>query len=104
EAALVLEQAIKLDDSPKVHKQLADAYAQTKRREQAIKEYDAALADNPNYIPALNALANTLIEQYQLGSNGDDALRLRALKSWHQSLAANSNQPQVASSIKQWEN
>jgi tetratricopeptide (TPR) repeat protein len=103
EAISMLEQAIKMEDTPRAHKLLGDALALAKRYDDALKQYDVALTKNSNYAPALNGRAAVLIQKYQAGSQLDDTLRAAAVKSWQQSLSANANQPQVSAAIKQWE-
>ena len=99
----LLQQTVDAAPSARTHKQLGDAYVVAKDYDAAATQYDAALAADAKYVPALNAKGTTLILQYQQGASIDDALRERALDIWGQSLAIEPDQPRVREAIKRFE-
>ena len=103
EAISVLEQGVRNEDSPPMHKRYGDALLMAKRYDDAIEQYDLALQKDPNYTPALNEKGNALIRKYQKGLELDDELLRAAIESWRASLAINPRQPKIEASVKQWQ-
>src|SRR5439155_12893681 len=103
EAVSVMQQALRNEDSPSVHKRYGDALLLAKRYDEAIEQYDAALRQNPGYYTALTEKGTALIRKFHDGMELDEDVRKVALDSWKQSLALNPNQPRVEGFIKQWQ-
>lgn len=103
EAVSVLEQAVAKGDEPFASKQYGDALALAGRFDEALVQYDKALAKNPRFIAALNEKGNTLIAQYKKGLELDDVKRAAAIDAWKKSLEINGEQGRVKESIKRWE-
>ena len=103
EAVPLLQQTVDAAPSARTHKQLGDAYVVAKDYDAATTQYDAALAADASYVPALNAKGTTLILQYQQGASIDDALREKALSIWRKSLEVEPDQPRVREAIKRFE-
>jgi tetratricopeptide (TPR) repeat protein len=102
-AIAILQEAIKRQDSALARKFLGDAFQHSGRNDDAIAQYQQAVKLDPNYAPALNALANSMIAKYESGSELDDALRQGAVDSWKKSLSTKPQQPQIASLIQKWD-
>jgi tetratricopeptide (TPR) repeat protein len=102
DAVSVFEQALRRDPSAVVHKRYGDALQLSGRLDDAMVQYDAALAQNPEYFQALNEKGNTLVQVYKKGLELDDDLIRSALAVWRQSLAINPRQPRVQASVQQW--
>lgn len=103
EAVQVLNEALKLENTPYLQKRLGDAYAQGGQLDKAMEQYQAALKANPKYYSALNEQARVLIQQYQAGMELQEPLRDKALALWRQSLEINPDQPTVKATLEQWE-
>ena len=103
EAVPLLERVIERGPTAAAHKNLGDAHVVERRYDEALTEYDAALALDADYVPALNAKGTTFILQYQQGASLDDALRQRALELWRRSLEIDPEQPRVREAITRFE-
>lgn len=103
DAVQVLNAALKLENTPYLQKRLGDAYAMGGQLDTAIQQYQVALKANPKYYSAMNEQARVLIQQYQAGMELQENLRDQALGLWRQSLEINSNQPNVRTTVEQWE-
>jgi tetratricopeptide (TPR) repeat protein len=103
EAADVLGNAAKSMNTPFARQRFADALAQTRRYDEAVNEYEAALNIDPNYFPALNGKGFALIQKYQQGLELDDEVRKAATDNWKQSLAINPSQPRVQQQLRKWD-
>jgi Flp pilus assembly protein TadD len=85
-------------DSPIIRKCLARIYSQEKKYGAAIEQLQAILEKDPGDWDARNRLAAIYMIFY-LRHPEQDRLRLSALEEWHQSLEANSDQPQVKAQV-----
>ncbi len=102
EAINVLEEAVRHFDNAVTHKLYGDALASGERYDEAIKEYDSALAKDPRYYPALNGKADVLIAQYRKGLQLDENLKASAMTLWKQSLAIDPQQPHTQAALQEW--
>ena len=73
EAKSVLAELVKVDDQPLHRKRLGDACAGAGNADDALTQYRAALKLDPNYYPALNAIGELYIIDYNKGLGLDDA-------------------------------
>jgi tetratricopeptide (TPR) repeat protein len=103
EAIAVFSQLVQKDDAPIVHKRYGDALAQAHRDDEAIAQYDRALAQAPNYYQAMSGKAFALIDAYHAGLELDESKRHEAIELWRKSLGLHPNQPTAEAAIKQWE-
>ena len=103
QAVEVFNEILKRDNTPYLHKRLADAYALGGKYDQAIAEYKTALKKNPKYFAALNEQARVMILQYQRGMELDDIQRDQALAIWRQSLEVQPDQPKIKLALQDWE-
>jgi Flp pilus assembly protein TadD len=95
EARSVLQELVKVSDTPLHRKRLGDAYAKEQKFEDALREYHMALKLEPNYYHALNEIGATHIAEYEKGLTLDDSKRKAALEAWEQSLAIRRDQPRI---------
>lgn len=103
EALAILGPLSKRMNTPMAHKRYGDALAQKKDYAGAKAEYNQTLSLNPRYYPALTALGDITIADYERGLELDDSLRNAALDNWRKSLEINADQPAVQDKIKTWE-
>lgn len=104
EAIPILEQVVAEQRTVLAVRRLGDAYAAAGNVDRAMQLYQEALEMNPRYYPALNAMAELQIRQYQEGLQLDESLRRQALDLWRQSLQIRPQQPQVTQQIEKLEN
>jgi tetratricopeptide (TPR) repeat protein len=102
EAVATLQQALKLADTALARKRLGDAYAANKQYDEALKEYNSALKNNPRYFPAMNEMGLVLIEQYRQSLELDEQKKIAAVAIWERSLQIQPNQPRVQQWVRQW--
>lgn len=102
DAVIVMEKVLELSDTPQVRKRYADALARGGRYDDAIKQYEAALADEPSNFEALNGMAYVRIAEYRKGLELDDGKRASAIDLWNKSLEINPNQPRVQAALEDW--
>ena len=102
EAIPLLERAAAVDDTAGVRKLLGDAHVVAGNLDRAHAEYDAALAREGDYVPALNGKGSVYILQFRQGAGLDPALRDRALALWRRSLELEPDQPAVQQAIEQF--
>jgi Tfp pilus assembly protein PilF len=103
EAIAVFSQLIQKNDTPMAHKRYGDALAQAHRDDEAIAQYDRALAQAPRYYQAMSGKAFALIDAYHVGLELDESKRHEAIELWQKSLAIYPNQPMAEAAIKQWD-
>lgn len=103
DAADVLQQTLKVEDTPYLHKRLGDAYAMEQRYDDALREYREARKRNPKYFSALNEEGRVLLQQYQAGMELDEKKRDEALALLRQSVEMNPAQPKVKATLEEWE-
>jgi tetratricopeptide (TPR) repeat protein len=103
EAITILGPLSKRLNTPMAHKRYADALAQSKKFDAAKDEYHATLNLNPRYYPALNALGDIAINQYEQGLELDESLHSEAMDDWKKSLAVDPDQPEITEKVKKWE-
>jgi tetratricopeptide (TPR) repeat protein len=103
DAAEVLQQALGKSDTPLGRLRFGEALAMNHQDAAALEQFQHALRLDPNYYPAMNAAAKTMLHQYTAGLQLDDAKRNAALGMWRQSLKLNPEQPQIRQQIQQWD-
>ena len=103
DAADVIQQTLKLEDTPYLHKRLGDAYAMEQRYDDALGHYREAQKRNPKYFSAMNEEARVLLQQYQAGMELDEKRRDGALALLRQSLELNPQQPKVKAMLEEWD-
>ena len=102
EAADIMARVVKMDDIPLHRKRYGDALAKAGRYDDAIKQYETALKEDPKYYLAMNEIGWAHLAQYRKDLQLDDAKREQALAMWKQSLAVNPDQPRIEAAIKEW--
>lgn len=103
EAIAVLDQAMKIEETPYVHKRKGDAMAMANKLPEALGEYDIAVKKSPKYYAAMNECATVLIQQYKAGMELDMPTRDRAIALWQKSIEINPDQPGVKAALQEWE-
>ncbi len=103
DAVSIMERVLEQSDTPQVRKRYGDALAHAGEYEEAIKQYEAALAKDPRYYPAMNEIGWVRIAEYRKGLELEDAKRLTALEMWRKSLEVNKDQPRIETAIKDWD-
>jgi Tfp pilus assembly protein PilF len=103
EAIAVFEQLIRKSDTAGVHKRYGDALALAHRDDEAIVQYENALAKQPTYYQAMSGMGFATIDAYHAGLELDESKRHAAVDLWQKSLRLQPNQPQVEAALKQWE-
>lgn len=104
EAIAILEQVLRRDESPPIRRRYAEALSLNKKYDDALAQLDLALKADPNYTPAMNEKANTLIRRYVDGLELDESLHQKAIELWQSSLKINPNQPRVIEQLRKWQN
>ncbi len=84
-------------------RRLGDAYAAMGQSGEAVRQYQAVLKMNPRYYPAINAIADVRIGEYEKGLQINNAARAEAVSMWKRSLEINPNQPKVKALLERWE-
>lgn len=102
EAKLLWEQVVSKNKTPFTLTRLAEAYTSVGDFDLAQTTLDSVLAQDPRYIPALNALAANFIRQYELSGFTDDKYRVAAVELLRKSLALNGKQTRVAEELQKW--
>ena len=102
EAKSVLSELVKIQDEPLNRKRLGDACAGEGNADDAFTQYRAALKLDPNYYPALNAMGELYIIDYNKGLGLDDTKRKAALEVWQQSLAIKRTQANIMARVQQY--
>lgn len=103
EAIGILERLLEEQKSALAHRRLGDAYVAVGQADRARAQYEAALALNPKYYPAMNELAQLRIREYDRGLQLNEALRREAVNLWKRSLSIQPAQPQVQEALKRWD-
>jgi tetratricopeptide (TPR) repeat protein len=99
----VLQQTLKLEDTPYLRKRLGDAYALEQRYDDALQQYREALKRNPKYFSAVSEQGRVLLMQYQSGMELDEKKRDEALGLLRQSLEMNPRQPKIKAVLEEWD-
>jgi superkiller protein 3 len=102
EAIDIMQRVVQADDAPAHRKRLGDALAKAGRYDDAVKEYQAVLQQDPQYYPALNEIGWTRIAEYRKNLELDDSKRHEAIAMWDKSLAINPDQPKIQAAKQQW--
>lgn len=102
DAVAVARQLVAAHDSPLARKRMGDAYTAAGQWDEAVAAYDACLAADANFLPALNAKAEMFARRYDVELRLDDKLRQQALALWQQSLKLNPDQPNVTRNVTTW--
>lgn len=102
DAVAIARQLIAVNDDAMSHKRLGDAYAVGHSWSEAAEAYDAAIATDRKFTPALNAKAEMLISRYDADLRIDDSLRQGAMTLWNQSLKIRPEQPAVKLNLDKW--
>ena len=102
DAVSVMEQVLKLQDAPTIRKRYGDALARAGRYDEAVEQYDVALAQEPDNYDAVNGLAYVRIAEYRKGLELDDSKRQAALELWRKSLSMNPDQPRIQAAVSDW--
>jgi tetratricopeptide (TPR) repeat protein len=104
DAVIIMERLLKNSDTPATRKRYGDALAKAGRYDDAVKQYNAALAQNPEYYEALNGIGWVRIAEYRKGLELDDAKRRSALDVWRKSLQIRPDQPRIQTAVGDWGN
>ena len=102
DAVSIMERVLERTDTPPIRKRYGDALTKAGKYDEAVKQYEAALAKDPRYYPAMNEIGWVRIAEYRKGLELEDAKRITALEMWRRSLEANPNQPRIETAIKDW--
>jgi tetratricopeptide (TPR) repeat protein len=103
DAVSIMERVLQQSDTPQIRKRYGDALARGGKHDEAVKQYEAALAKDPRYYPAMNEIGWVRIAEYRKGLELEDAKRITALSMWRKSLEVNQNQPRIVSAVKDWD-
>ena len=103
DAVAISERLVVVSATPLSRKRHGDALTLAARWADAEQAYDAALALDPSFTPAINGKAESIIAHYEAELRLDDSLRARAIELWKQSLKLDPNQPTVTEQLAQWE-
>ena len=103
QALAVLDEVLKIEDTPYIHKRKGDALAMDNKLPEAIVEYEIAVEKNPKYCAAMNECATVLIQQYRAGLELDMPRRDRAVALWQKSIEIKPDQSQVKAALQEWE-
>jgi tetratricopeptide (TPR) repeat protein len=103
EAAAVMTEVVKKNDSPQARKRLGDALVLDHRDDEAVIQYDLSLQKNPKYWQAMNQIGLILIRKYENGMTLDENLRLQAVDVWKKSLTLHPGQQQVSEWMVKYE-
>ena len=88
--------------TPLTQKLLGDAYFEAGRRDDALAAYDAALAQDPGFLSALNGKGEALIAAYEDGLRLEESLREQAVQAWRRSLDLRPEQPAIRDLVDRW--
>jgi tetratricopeptide (TPR) repeat protein len=102
DAVSIMERVLQQADTPQIRKRYGDALAKAGKYDEAVKQYEAALAKDPRFYPAMNEIGWVRIAEYRKGLELEDAKRVAALEMWRKSLEVNKNQPRIETAIKDW--
>ena len=102
DAVSIMERVVQQSDTPPIRKRYGDALARAGKYDAAVKQYEAALAKDPQYYPAMNEIGWVRIAEYRKGLELEDAKRITALEMWRKSLEVNRDQPRIETAIKDW--
>ena len=102
EATYLWEQIVQRSKTSFTQTHLAEAYTQGAEFAKATTLIDRVLAEDPRYVPAINAKANILIRQYELSGFVDDNSRQAGVRLLKQSLSMNGQQPRVQEQLNKY--
>ena len=102
DAVSIMERVLKNDDSPLTRKRYGDALARAGRYDEAVKQYEAAIAASPGYYQAMNEIGWVRIAEYRKGLELDDAKRKGAIEWWQKSLQIRPDQPRIQTAVADW--
>jgi superkiller protein 3 len=102
EAVDIMEQVIKMQDTPLHRKRYGDALAKAGRYDDAVEQYQQAIKLDPKYYPAMNEIGWSRIAQYRNNLELDDDKREQAIAMWDQSLQVKPDQPKIEAAKKEW--
>ncbi len=102
DAVAIYEQILRTRDNSLVRQRLGNALLQAGRADEAAREFENALRQNPRNHQALNGLGDVMIHQYRAGAMLDDKKRLAAVGHWKASLELNPEQPRVQALLKEY--
>jgi tetratricopeptide (TPR) repeat protein len=103
DAVSVLEKVVERSDTPANRKRYGDALAKAGRYDAAVAHYEAALAQDPTFVEALNAIGWVRIAEFRGSLELDDAKRQGALDVWRKSLEIRPQQPRIETALAEWE-
>ena len=102
-ASAVLETQIQQNPSGVAYERLGYTLYKTKRYEEAMANFRAALLYQPNYAPALNGLGVSLMTIYIQTDRQVPRQRDEALALWHKSVQLKPSQPKMVKLIEQFQ-
>jgi tetratricopeptide (TPR) repeat protein len=102
DAVSIMERVLQQADTPQIRKRYGDALAKAGKYDEAVKQYEGALAKDPRFYPAMNEIGWVRIAEYRKGLELEDAKRIAALEMWRKSLEVNKSQPRIEAAIKDW--
>src|SRR5947199_96318 len=80
EAVEIMNRAVKLSNTPITLKRYGDTLAKAGRYDDAVAQYQQALAIDPKFIPALNEIGFTRIADYRKNFELDEEKRVDAVE------------------------
>ncbi len=101
QAIAVFEEILKAKDTSLIRQRYAHALLLAGRSEDAIKQFQAAIQQNPANYQAYNGLADTYLQQYRDSAMLDESKRAEALANLRMSLQLNPEQPRIAALLKE---
>lgn len=95
EMASALERVVQIDPSPLAYERLGVASFRLERYDDALANFERALAIDPQYYQALNGRGVCLLNRWLLSGKQDQGAREEGLKSLRGSIKSRANQPEV---------
>lgn len=95
EMASALERVVQVDPSPLAYERLGVAMFRMERYDDALSNFEKALAIDPDYYQALNGRGVCLLNRWLLSNRQDQTSREQGLASLRRSVKVRPNQPEV---------
>jgi tetratricopeptide (TPR) repeat protein len=102
DAIATYEQILRSRDDAVVRQRYGQALLLGGRIDDAMAQFDRALAANAGSYLALNGMGEAYIAQYRAGAMLDEKKRLAAVEQWRKSLQLNPRQPRIEALVKEY--